>query len=798
MAKTPPKRYAPGELEKTRGNLGELTKEEAHEMALILGGEVGVERSKEIVEEQYLLLQEQNRRRHDRIIQSAPLKIQFHGFKLEKILPQRNLEEDFTISYITRMRMNFHASRPEYHVMSRWEAFKSLLSLVSLEGERAHHRFITGGDDLFYNPIEELVLSVRNLLSRNRKSRAHNVRNPFYLEILEILKNWNIEGLHRELSSLQRHPRQVRIFSCRRLCNLIYVPIISLSRLDPDRHIIRAIRELKNKNLLTVPAHGEQEEKILDGARKAEFAVRQIFYSVKERCYPLLMKLCSKDFEYYSDFFQEHEESILSCLKLNSEDLLIPPAETPEQTKETIDPLPEEREVSLHKEALQEIGIQKGIELLYSLFPKAGWHYLEEFPDLYPYFEPLFQLPKGSELISPKDPLQQVVVFHSILQQLFYGFHSISFGTRQDGSKLQPEIDEIIGEWHRFQEEYLEKDYLPRLQDYCRQIERNTEFASTEYGQRLINMLLWGKKYYLFPHLQFRPIGSLKTWIKEGLSKFFVLVEKLKILLTEIVLDLNEKGAESAYLLNSNSDMFFEIANPVSSRLTRYLEKGKKRQNTTNLIIYSLQIVLVLDFLLNHPESFYYNDLPGTFFRSEPGKESAPVYAVELLDTNAIIRKADAQSQTLEQKRHRPWLEEDDVPSIVQDSILLSRAHRRPLSAIELHPSLADDLFFDDAVECVRKTIRGEGDIIFRRSLGKVLILLSESTTEGACDLARRILDELQSLGQLYYAGICQLHGAWGEEVFLKTTRKAAEEAAKLPPPSASIYEPKHHTFQSL
>ena len=51
MPKYPPERYDPGELGRTRQNLGDLTEDEARKMAEIFGGEVGIERTPPELEE---------------------------------------------------------------------------------------------------------------------------------------------------------------------------------------------------------------------------------------------------------------------------------------------------------------------------------------------------------------------------------------------------------------------------------------------------------------------------------------------------------------------------------------------------------------------------------------------------------------------------------------------------------------------------------------------------------------------------------------------------------------------------
>ena len=53
MGKSQPERYNPGDLDRTRSNLGELSREEAERMSSILGGEIGIEKTDEALQQKY-------------------------------------------------------------------------------------------------------------------------------------------------------------------------------------------------------------------------------------------------------------------------------------------------------------------------------------------------------------------------------------------------------------------------------------------------------------------------------------------------------------------------------------------------------------------------------------------------------------------------------------------------------------------------------------------------------------------------------------------------------------------------
>ena len=70
---------------------------------------------------------------------------------------------------------------------------------------------------------------------------------------------------------------------------------------------------------------------------------------------------------------------------------------------------------------------------------------MKEFPDFYPYFHPLFKFPKGSELIANEDPLQQIIVLASVVQELLYGFRNIKIKSEHNET-----IEKTADRWHLF------------------------------------------------------------------------------------------------------------------------------------------------------------------------------------------------------------------------------------------------------------------------------------------------------------------------------------------------------------
>ena len=73
MAAKPEEKYDPGELTRTKINLGKISEDEAKRMSRILGGEIGTEKTGHSINERYQELSKQNKKnREDKWISQKP------------------------------------------------------------------------------------------------------------------------------------------------------------------------------------------------------------------------------------------------------------------------------------------------------------------------------------------------------------------------------------------------------------------------------------------------------------------------------------------------------------------------------------------------------------------------------------------------------------------------------------------------------------------------------------------------------------------------------------------------------
>jgi hypothetical protein len=294
--------------------------------------------------------------------------------------------------------------------------------------------------------------------------------------------------------------------------------------------------------------------------------------------------------------------------------------------------------------------VERGLDTLETLFPKAGWDRIAEFPDFFPYFTKIFGLEKNYVLIPPTDPLQQVLILTRILEELLVGLRYVRFGTvtGADGSleNLETAMTEVLTNWHFYIDAAFGKEYLPRLAEYCRILDSPAESRTSPYAARLLNELHWIKRLYFLPYYRFESSGP-PPFQKRDITALYPEIRHLRRYLTTIAEGI-EQGLKSGGprdnahcngIENPWDGYVFQVPNPVSVRLAALL--GKKRTNAS-LVFYTLAVTVVLDNLVNNDNSWAYSDeRNGFLFRSVNGDGVTPAFGVDLkIDADELFKQS--------------------------------------------------------------------------------------------------------------------------------------------------------------
>ncbi|MDR0375144.1 MAG: hypothetical protein LBH85_05410 [Treponema sp.] len=670
--------YAPGELEKVRGRLGDVNREEAQRMAKVLGGEVGVERH---AGNQASDEASDGKRSHS---------ASSSGSKASKSskTPKRRIElvsdeqsilknpSDVRIiadfdddpskpliqSYSERLKMDRLASRPAFDIKTVSQAMKAMFSFIARPEDLIAPIFINKRLNEYYKVIETLVVSTRTLLPRNNLKRNEQMRKTslFAYSVLDTIRYWNIERIAGDMAKMQAHPRNVKAKDFISILQAVYKPLFILEDLNPDTHIKTCYRLLYKQMLIENPAEGSKYQEVVRNTLSAFAVIRK---EIRFRMYPLLMKLVSNKCLSYEVFFARRRNRIMALINFEESEK-IAPVDAVVSSKRNLKGASEEQPVvAMDNDAVEEAkrqaaaaekkAVEKGLNYLEIMFPEAGWNKLPDYPDLYPYFRGVLQMTKGCELIAPTDPVHQLIIFVRIIEELLIGLRSVTFTAStnredlEDEYPLEEEMSAATNNWHDYIAASLDKEYISRLNEYCQVLIESSEARTSPFARRMIDEMCFAKRFYFFPHLHYTTQNSstATTFQKKETPALYREVRKLRRALTIVYEEIEkamkaggpEANAKCERIANPWKPYVFHVSGPISKRLDVLL--GPKKRHNASLILFTLSVTTVLDYFLNNASSWAYNPPKETLFRSIEGKGAVPQFGVdEKIDADAIFK----------------------------------------------------------------------------------------------------------------------------------------------------------------
>jgi hypothetical protein len=685
MAKARKDIYAPGELSRIRKQLGVLDAAEAQKMAKKLGGEVGYERSdadarnaRRVRHETVDVMVGAKRRNQvkHRVELAAPEEASSkpRPGKPRSADPGDDPGLSLRLSYRERVKMDRYAGQPEFEIKTAGQVLYSMVAIFGAIPDYINPRFITRRMDEYYKRIEQLVTATRTMLPRNNLQRNERLRkvSPFSFSVLDTIRYWSIDRIAGDLAKLQSRPRNVRTAEMADIIRAVYRPLYILSNLESETHIRDTYKLLYKILFLENP--NDAKAKYQDLIRNALNSYVLIKRDIRYLLFPLLLKLVSDKFIPYEDFFTARKNRLQAFLNVTEEDRIVytPPkegeaevkAEEAEKEEEGQQPgftdevlTKEEREERAAK-AAEAKALHRALKAMELIFPKAGWERLSAYPDFYPYFHDVFKFKKGYELISPTDPVQQVMVLMRVLEELFFGLRYVRFGAVNgpDGNQesIADVITPIISDWHNFIENAFEKEYLPRLTEYCRILDSVSESRTSPYARRILNELHWVKRLFLLPYYKFES-NFPPPMSKRDVNPVYPEVRTLRKYLTIVAAGIEQAkkrgGAEQNVhcqsIENPWDEYNFEVANPVSLRMDALLGgKNSRQRNNAALVFFTLSATILLDFIVNNDQSWAYSEQTGFLFRSVNGEGVQPLMGVDTrLDTGTIFKHALKQRE---------------------------------------------------------------------------------------------------------------------------------------------------------
>ncbi|MGN0729803.1 hypothetical protein [Treponema sp.] len=374
--------------------------------------------------------------------------------------------------------------------------------------------------------------------------------------------------------------------------------------------------------------------------------------------YPLLMRMSSDEFVEFPDFFKVKIGEILKFLGISKFDLLLPEKKKkeskPEQTAEK--KKPERRHIAGEKNEI----VNMGLKILDQLFPQAGFLHLEKHPDLFPYFNPIYNFEDGFNVIAPENPLHVTIVLILIIEDFFKGCRNIKFNIEADEklASYPDKLDSAMEDWASYYEDLFSKKLGDYLRSYVNSIYSQKDYAQTKFGKENLNNILWRIKFYFLPSYKFNAPVLQKPINDARYRPLAARTDYIRTVLTSLVRRIDENMAEKKTVLgvlNPWDRYTFDLPNAVSKRIDVLL--GAKREDdvtaatNANLIRYTLCTISVLDWWINNSASPAYDANSTKLYRISE-KDGAPLFSVpERNDQNQLF--AEGVKKAIEAKRKK-------------------------------------------------------------------------------------------------------------------------------------------------
>lgn len=498
--------------------------------------------------------------------------------------------------------------------------------------------------------LQNCVASTKKLLpfEENKKfyeSLAQSESIAYKLII--IVRDIDIKKLSSMLLLLQKNPYETTIVQL--------VPFIKLFIKSLIRVYYLGSAEV-TKKYKSVYAHIMRELVPMDPLstkNHVSSAIEEwyyIFNQVFSGLYPLILRMCSPVMLTQNELFYANGSRVLAWLGVVPSEILIV-KKGDEELREIETRITPQEVSETEIEAKEELPyeVQKGLEILERLFPEAGWDVLDTMPDLCPYFQPLLQFHDAFTQLAPDNPLQQTLIFHWILEELFQGLRLIKFVPFESVgfAEESEDIYKILEDWILYQETVFDKNFSADLKEYTHQIYTQPEYYKSPYGRTLLSNMYTLIKTVFLPYFNIRMFGTAKFQKDDRLPPFHLRVMRLKRLLTRYNSSIASVSAGGENFTAGSVDGVqnpwelykFDISNSVSRRMNAICS-GKNGVAKTNalLIQYTLSILHVLDWWINDSQSYAYVNTPDYLYRVvEPGS-AVPAFGVKVrTDIEAIF-----------------------------------------------------------------------------------------------------------------------------------------------------------------
>nr|WP_318718728.1 hypothetical protein [uncultured Treponema sp.] len=666
---SPKRTLEPGTLDKTRKNIGPIDASEAAQMQKILGGEVLMEK--------YAPMDTSNmpkRKQHYESTVRASGKTSsdissasasygsssssaFVGGKPsggKKVKTDEDLPE---ISAHELKLMDRAMMSSVYNIKPDFGLFNFLFRMSAKNKEKVQRNL---GDYVIKRHIDHIqsfVSTIKTFIQISPDAYKSKIATEADLKFkfLRTVGKWQIKDLKTLALEVENAADYLTVPMLIPVTRAIYRLLLTVYYIG-DQQVSLLIREIYND----LGGYSNSDKaKLQTLAKQGLTEWLYLHDQIIKGLYPLLMRMCSPEYVEFPDFFKVKIAEILKFLGISKFDLLLPEKKKKEEKKEE-KKAEEKKKENRHTAGEKNEVVTMGLRILDQLFPKAGFLHLENHPDLYPYFQPIYNFVDGFNVIHPENPLQVTIVLILILEDFFKGCRNINFNIEADEvlGSIPDKLDLCMSDWISYYEDLFGKRLGDYLRTYVNTLYSQKDYAQSNFGKENLNNILWRMKYFFLPHFKFNAPVLQKPINDTKYKPFYGRTDYIRTVFGTLVRRIDENSAAKKTVLgvlNPWDKYNFDLPNPISKRIDVLL--GAKRDasvsaaTNANLIKYTLCVMSVLDWWVNNPSSPAYSTDPMNLYRIN-AEDGAPQFSVELrTDQNALF--ADGVKKAIEAKKNK-------------------------------------------------------------------------------------------------------------------------------------------------
>lgn len=665
--------WEPGTLDNTRKNIGAISEEEAKRMTKVLGGEILAEKSAPINYDALPKAKDYNRKVVVGKVSKNATNVAGTGSKGSSATVKKSTTQLPEISSKERNLMDRMMMHSDYKIKQNYGFFNFVRKFKKNGLETLHHTFIPFTLKADLDHLNTFIDSVKSLILLSPETYKSKIltSNEDKFRFLRTVGGWNLKELKFLYDKLETLGREGTVADMIPFTKAIYKMLLKIYYLGENK-ISNYFKDIYGE-LAKYPKIDKNEI-----AKVSKTAIAEWFYvysQIIKGLYPLLMRMSAKKFDYFQDFFLVQTANIFAFLGITKYDLILPtkngenpPAEeikiekTPEEIEAEEEKKEKEKEEkakqNAHKERKQQF-VKTGLKLLDQLFPDAGFDEIASYPDMYPYFQPIYQFRDGYNLLSPFNPLQVTITLLRISEDLVQGLRNVTF-TMEDtdsGKRNNDKISDILNEWTVYRNELFERFYSEQICEFVNKQYTQAEFKDSLFGKKLITSMLWQTKYNFLPHFEFEQLLLERPKNDSQYKPLCLRVDFMFDFLYQIsksIESVSKTKGDVMGVANPWARYDFEIPNAVSKRMDVLLGAKRPDEETSatnaSLIKYSLYVIAVLDWWINDESSPAYLTDSSKIYRISPD-DGAPLFSVpERSDQNKLF--AQKVKSAIEQKKN--------------------------------------------------------------------------------------------------------------------------------------------------